>query len=258
MAKAMDLSPSTVGRIWREYGLKAHLVHTFKVSNDPRFAEKLEDVVGLYLAAPEHAIVLCCDEKSQVQALDRTQPGLPMKKGRAGTMTHDYVRHGTMTLFAALNVADGHEAQVKSGMAWVFLRYSHDPQLLAAEKLARDGPRNAGKDIPERPPITRAGADGHWPLAFQSVARQEPESKIQETSHRHKCPPLAPPGLCSPTDQRYYGGLRLLRPPEGPRGTSPLAPVVALRFVSSSWQEISQLILWPLPDMPPALTPPQR
>jgi transposase len=107
MAKAMGMSPSTVGRIWREHGLKPHLIRTFKVSKDPLFAEKLEDVVGLYLNPPEHAIVLCCDEKSQVQALDRTQPGLPLKKGRAGTMTHDYVRHGTTTLFAALNVADG-------------------------------------------------------------------------------------------------------------------------------------------------------
>jgi transposase len=107
MAKELGLSPSTVGRVWREHGIKPHLARTFKVSNDPRFAEKLEDIVGLYLNAPEHAIVLCCDEKSQVQALDRTQPGLPLKKGRAGTMTHDYVRHGTTTLFAALNVADG-------------------------------------------------------------------------------------------------------------------------------------------------------
>ena len=107
MAKAMNLSPSTVGRVWREHGLKPHLVRTFKVSNDPKFAEKLEDIVGLYLNAPEHAIVLCCDEKSQMQALDRTQPGLPLKKGRAHTMTHDYVRHGTTTLFAALNIADG-------------------------------------------------------------------------------------------------------------------------------------------------------
>ena len=107
LAKALDLSDSTIGRVWRAHGLKPHLVRTFKVSNDPRFVEKLEDVVGLYLDAPEHALVLCCDEKSQVQALDRTQPGLPLKKGRAGTMTHDYVRHGTTTLFAALNVADG-------------------------------------------------------------------------------------------------------------------------------------------------------
>ena len=107
LAKALGLSDSTVGRVWRAHGLKPHLVRSFKVSNDPRFAEKLEDVVALYLNAPEHAMVLCCDEKSQVQALGRTQPGLPLKKGRAGTMTHDYVRHGTTTLFAALNVADG-------------------------------------------------------------------------------------------------------------------------------------------------------
>lgn len=107
LAKALEVSDSTVGRVWRAHGLKPHLIRTFKVSNDPHFAEKLEDVIGLYLNAPEHALVLCCDEKSQVQALDRTQPGLPLKKGRAGTMTHDYVRHGTTTLFAALNVADG-------------------------------------------------------------------------------------------------------------------------------------------------------
>ena len=107
MARATALSPSTIGRIWQQHGLKPHLSRTFKVSNDPHFAEKLEDIVGLYLDAPEHALVLCCDEQSQVQALDRTQPGLPMKKGRASTFTHDYVRHGTTTLFAALNVAEG-------------------------------------------------------------------------------------------------------------------------------------------------------
>jgi transposase len=107
MASALDISERTVGRIWDEHGLKPHLIRTFKVSNDPHFAEKLEEVIGLYLNAPEHALVLCVDEKSQVQALDRTQPGLPLKKGRASTMTHDYVRHGTTTLFAALNVADG-------------------------------------------------------------------------------------------------------------------------------------------------------
>ena len=107
LARVLDVSSRTVGRVWQAHGLKPHLIRTFKVSNDPRFAEKLEDIVGLYLNAPEHALVLCCDEKSQVQALDRTQPGLPLKKGRVGTMTHDYVRHGTTTLFAALNVADG-------------------------------------------------------------------------------------------------------------------------------------------------------
>lgn len=107
MSAEADVSPSTVGRIWRVHGLKPHLVKTFKLSNDKRFAEKLEDVVGLYLSPPENAIVLSCDEKSQIQALDRTQPGLPMKKGRSGTMTHDYKRNGTTTLFAALNTLNG-------------------------------------------------------------------------------------------------------------------------------------------------------
>ena len=103
MAKAVGISASSVQVIWKAHGLKPHLVATFKLSNDPRFAEKVEDVVGLYVNPPAHAIVLSVDEKSQIQALDRTQPGLPMKKGRAGTMTHDYKRHGTTTLFAALN-----------------------------------------------------------------------------------------------------------------------------------------------------------
>lgn len=107
MAKATGLGATTIRAIWREHGLKPHLARTFKVSNDAHFAEKLEDIVGLYLNAPEHALVLSCDEKSQVQALDRTQPGLPLKKGRAATFTHDYKRHGTTTLFAALNVVDG-------------------------------------------------------------------------------------------------------------------------------------------------------
>jgi transposase len=107
MSKATGVSPSTVSRIWRAHGLKPHLVRTFKLSNDPLFAEKLHDIVGLYVNPPEHAVVLCADEKSQIQALDRTQPGLPIKRGRAGTMTHDYKRHGTTTLFAALNTLDG-------------------------------------------------------------------------------------------------------------------------------------------------------
>jgi transposase len=107
LAAALGTSRSTVSRVWRANGLKPHLVRTFKVSNDPNFVEKLIDVVGLYLNPPEHALVFCVDEKSQIQALDRTQPGLPFKKGRCGTMTHDYKRNGTTTLFAALNVAEG-------------------------------------------------------------------------------------------------------------------------------------------------------
>jgi len=107
MAREMGISDSTVGRIWRANGLKPHRVDSFKVSNDPEFANKLEAIVGLYLNPPEHALVLSVDEKSQIQALDRTQPGLPMKKGRGTTMTHDYKRNGTTTLFAALNTANG-------------------------------------------------------------------------------------------------------------------------------------------------------
>jgi transposase len=107
MAAAMGVSEATVRRVWRAHGLKPHRMESFKISKDKRFAEKLEAIVGLYLNPPEHAIVMCVDEKSQIQALDRTQPGLPLKKGRCGTMTHDYKRNGTATLFAALNVADG-------------------------------------------------------------------------------------------------------------------------------------------------------
>ena len=107
MAREVGISDSTVGRIWKANGLKPHRIDSFKVSNDPEFASKLEAIVGLYLNPPEHALVLSVDEKSQIQALDRTQPGLPMKKGRGTTMTHDYKRNGTTTLFAALNTANG-------------------------------------------------------------------------------------------------------------------------------------------------------
>ena len=107
MAKAQGLSEATIRRIWKRHHLKPHLIRTFKLSRDKRFLEKLYDVVGLYLNPPDKSLVLCVDEKSQVQALDRTQPGLPLKKGRCGTMTHDYKRHGTTTLFAALSLLDG-------------------------------------------------------------------------------------------------------------------------------------------------------
>jgi transposase len=107
MAKAAGISVSSVQRIWRAHGLRPHLVRRFKLSNDPQFAAKLKEIVGLYVNPPNHAIVLSVDAKSQIQALDRTQPGLPMKKGRAGTITHDYKRHGVTTLFAALDVLEG-------------------------------------------------------------------------------------------------------------------------------------------------------
>jgi transposase len=107
LAAHLGLSATTIRRVWQRNGLKPHRQETFKLSRDPRFEDKLVDVVGLYLNPPEHAIVFSCDEKSQIQALDRTQPGLPMKRGRAGTMTHDFKRNGTTTLFAALNTLDG-------------------------------------------------------------------------------------------------------------------------------------------------------
>jgi transposase len=107
MAKAAGVSHRSVQRIWAAHGLRPHLIRTFKLSKDPQFAAKVHDIVGLYLDPPEHALVLSVDEKSQIQALGRTQPGLPMTRGRCETMTHDYKRHGTTTLFAALNVLDG-------------------------------------------------------------------------------------------------------------------------------------------------------
>lgn len=107
MAKAVGVSKATVQRIWAAHGLKPHLTRTFKLSNDPQFEEKLVDVVGLYLDPPEHALVLCADEKTSIQALDRTQRGLPIHRGRCGTMTHDYKRNGTTTLFAAIEMTEG-------------------------------------------------------------------------------------------------------------------------------------------------------
>ncbi len=136
LAAQVGISDTSVLRIWQANGLKPHLIETFKVSRDPQFTEKLEDIVGLYLSPPEHALVLCCDEKSQVQALDRTQPGLPIKKGRAATMTHDYKRNGTTTLFAALNVLDG---QV---IAQCQQRHRHIEWLKFLRKIDRETPKD--------------------------------------------------------------------------------------------------------------------
>jgi transposase len=134
MAKAQGVSPATVQRIWDAHGLKAHRVRAFKISNDPRFTEKLTDVVGLYLNPPEKALVLCVDEKSQIQALDPTQPSLPMKPGRAGTMTQDYKRNGTTTLFAALNTLDG------SVIGQCLPRHRHQEFLKFLRTLDREFP----------------------------------------------------------------------------------------------------------------------
>jgi transposase len=137
MANAMGLAISTVQKIWRVHGLAPHRLRTFKLSRDPQFAAKLRDVVGLYVNPPAHAVVLSVDEKSQIQAVDRTQPGLPIKRGRAGTMTHDYIRHGTTTLFAALNVLDGRV------IGQCMQRHRHQEFLRFLNRLERDIP--AGK-----------------------------------------------------------------------------------------------------------------
>jgi transposase len=134
MARAVGVSHDTVNRVWRENGLKPHLVRKFKLSSDPRFVEKLTDVVGLYMNPPEHALVLCVDEKSQIQALDRTQPALPLKKGRAQTMTHDYKRNGTAALVAALNLLDG------TVLGQVHLQHRHQEFLKFLRRLDREYP----------------------------------------------------------------------------------------------------------------------
>ena len=139
MAKAMGLGVVTVQRIWKAHGLSPHRWRQFKLSNDPAFAEKLRDVVGLYVSPPAHAVVLSVDEKSQIQALDRTQPGLPLKKGRARTMTHDYKRNGTTTLFAALNVLDG------SVIGRNMQRHRHQEFIRFLNQIEHDVP--AGKVI---------------------------------------------------------------------------------------------------------------
>ncbi len=136
MAKAQGLSKATVQRIWSAHGLQPHRTKRFKLSKDRRFTEKLTDVVGLYLSPPDKAVVLCVDEKSQIQALQRTQPGLPMKKGRCGTMTHDYKRHGTTTLFAALNVLDGRV------IGECMPRHRHQEFLRFLRRLEREFPKN--------------------------------------------------------------------------------------------------------------------
>ena len=137
MARARGISPAAVQRIWAAHGLKPHLVKTFKLSSDPHFVDKLRDVVGLYRNPPENALVLCVDEKSQIQALDRTQPGLPLKRGRAGTMTHDYKqRNGTTTLFAALNVLEG------TVIAECMKRHRHQEFLRFLKRLDSEIPKH--------------------------------------------------------------------------------------------------------------------
>ena len=134
MAEAQGVSKNTINRLWQLHNLKPHLSRTFKLSRDANFLEKLTDVVGLYLNPPDKALVLCLDEKSQIQALDRTQPGLPLKKGRCGTMTHDYKRNGTTTLFAALNILDG------KVVGECHTRHRHQEWLRFLRRLDREFP----------------------------------------------------------------------------------------------------------------------
>jgi len=135
LAKEIGVSHMTVARVWDAHGLQPHRIRTFKMSKDKRFVEKLTDVVGLYLNPPEKALVLCVDEKSQIQALDRTQPGLPMKKGRCGTMTHDYKRNGTTSLLAALNVLEG------TVIGTCYPRHRHQEFLKFMREINRETPR---------------------------------------------------------------------------------------------------------------------
>jgi transposase len=134
LGRHLKISHMSVARVWDSYGLQPHRVRTFKLSRDKHFVEKLTDVVGLYLNPPDKALVLCVDEKSQIQALDRTQPGLPLKRGRCGTLTHDYVRHGTTTLFAALNVLEG------TVIGGCFERHRHEEFLRFLRQVDRDTP----------------------------------------------------------------------------------------------------------------------
>jgi transposase len=136
LAAHLGTSASAVARIWRAHGIKPHRVESFKLSNDPRFVEKLEDIVGLYLDPPEHALVLCCDEKTQIQALDRTQPGLPLKRGRGTTMTHDYKRNGVTTLFAALNMLTGQVLSMTDQL------HRHQEWLKFLKMIDRNTPKN--------------------------------------------------------------------------------------------------------------------
>src|SRR5271170_5545138 len=174
LAKEQGVHASTVARIWQEHELKPHRQKTFKLSRDAKFVEKLLDVVGVYLNPPQHAIVLCVDEKCQIQALDRTQPGLPLKKGRAGTMTHDYERHGTTTLFAAMNVLDG--TVIGQTCSAIAIRNS-----FASSMSSRSRSRRARRSTPSStiaPPISiPTSADG-------SNAIRDGRS----ISHRHRLP----------------------------------------------------------------------
>jgi transposase len=170
MAAASGLSVSSVQRIWRAHGLRPHQVRSFKLSSDPNFAAKVEDIVGLYVDPPAHAVVLSIDEKSQIQALDRTQPGLPIKPGRCGTMTHDYKRNGTTTLFASFNVLDG------TVLGRCMQRHRHQEFI---RFLSRRGRRAGGQGDPRHPRQLRR------PQAPQGAALADPAPALDLPLHPH-------------------------------------------------------------------------
>jgi transposase len=173
LAKAMGLSPSTIGRVWRSHGLKPHLTRSFKLSRDPRFLEKMDDVIGLYLNPPEHALVFSVDEKSQIQALDRTQPGLPLVPGRSGTMTHDYKRHGTTTLFTALNTLDG------TVIGKCMSRHRHQEWIKFLGLIDRKTPQRQ-RDSPDRGQLRD-------PQTSQCPSLAGASSTLQTSLHSDQC-----------------------------------------------------------------------
>jgi transposase len=172
MAKQVGISASSAQRIWRAHGLQPHRVRQFKLSNDPNFVEKLHDVVGLYVNPPEHAIVLSVDEKSQIQVLDRTQPGLPLKKGRAATMTHDYKRNGTTTLFAAFDVLEG------KIIGRCMQKHRHQEFIRFLNQIEGSSPCQKGRPCHPRQlchPSTRRSANGSIAIRVSpSISRPPP------------------------------------------------------------------------------------
>jgi hypothetical protein len=180
LAKQVGVGHTTVQRVWKEHGLKPHLTRAFKLSNDPQFAEKVQDIVGLYLDPPDNALVLSVDEKRQIQGLDGTQPGLPMKKGRAGTMTHDYKRKGVTTLFAALVAAKA------KGVT----------QMRAGEVIGECMPRHRAKEFPALPQENRchSGPASRYPCGLRQLPDPQDQggpgmagkaSAFQDALHAH-------------------------------------------------------------------------
>ena len=226
MAKAVGLSHSSVQRIWAAHEFKPHLTRSFKLSNDPRFCEKVQDVVGLYLDPPDKALVLSVDEKSQIQALDRTQPGLPLKKGRAGTMTHDYKRHGTTTLFAALDVATG------KVIGECMSRHRHQEFLRFLRTIDCNTPKSLDLHLvvdnyaTHKHPKVKAWLKRHPPLPpslHPDIGLLDQSGRtLLRPDHRRRHPPRRLP-QCRRTQDRYRSLLgatqcraQALRPPQPP------------------------------------------